>query len=229
MATSYRILHVDDNALTRELVELSLGLDPAFALLSCTDANEALNVAADWGPDLVLAEAKMPDTDGPALLARLRADPVTAKFPVVFLSACAEDGDVDAMRALGAAGVIAKPFDPATLALTLRRFLYSIRMNAAGYDFYERLRRDAATLAAFRGQLNAAPPAELQSFAHKLAGAAGVFNYRAVSAQASALEDAIIAVRAGCGAREAVAAKLDALLECIERASLSQLEPDRKH
>lgn len=219
MATSFRILHVDDNALTRELVALALSLDPAFVLLSCAGAREALRVATDWKPDLILCDVKLPDMDGPALLARLRAEAATARIPVVFTAAYAQTRDVEAMMASGAAGVIAKPFDPETLAPTLRRQLYSIRMNAAGYDFHERLRRDAASLAALRGRLNdGAAPDELQSFAHKLAGAAGVFNFRVVSAQAAALEDAVIAARAGCGAPEAVAANLDALIACIEQA-----------
>jgi len=120
--------------------------------------------------------------------------------------------------------MIAKPFDPETLAQSLRRQLYSIRMNTSGYDFHERLRRDAATLAEFRGQLNdGAPPDELRSFAHKLAGAAGVFNFRAVSALASALEEAVIAARTGCGTPETVAANLEALIACVERAKRDPL------
>jgi CheY-like chemotaxis protein len=216
--TSFRILHVDDNALTRDLVELSLARDPAFVLLSCADAREALRVAADWEPDLILCEATMPDMDGPEFLARLRAEAATARFPVVFLSAYAQARDVEAMKAQGAAGVIAKPFDPQGLALTLRQQLYAIRMQAASYDFHDRLRRDAATLAALRARVaGAVLPDELQFCAHKLAGAAAVFNFRAVSVQAAALEEAIIAARAGAGAPETVAAKLDALIECIER------------
>jgi CheY-like chemotaxis protein len=214
----FRILHVDDNALTRDLVDLSLARDPAFVLLSCAGAREALRVAADWEPDLILCEAAMPDMDGVEFLARLRAEAATARFPVVFLSAYAQARDVEAMKAQGAAGVIAKPFDPKALAQMLRQQLYAIRMNAAGYNFHERLRRDAATLAAFRGRLDgAAAPEELQFCAHKLAGAAAVFNFRAVSVQAAALEEAIIAARAGEGRPEAVAAKLNALIECIER------------
>ena len=219
MATSFRILHVDDNALTRHLVELSLARDPAFVLLSCAGAREALRVAADWQPDLILCEAEMPEMDGPEFLARLRAEAATAAFPVVFMSACTQPGDVDPLKSLGAAGVIDKPFDPQTLAETLRRLLYSLKMQAAGHNFHQRLQRDAATLALFRGRLgDAALPEELQSVAHKLAGAAGIYDFRAVSAQAAELEDAVLAARAGCGTREVVAVKLDALIDCMARS-----------
>lgn len=219
MATSFRILHVDDNALARELVERSLADDPAFLLLSCAGAGEALRVAADWEPDLILCEVAMPEMDGPEFLARLRAQGATARFPVVFTSAGAQAGEVAAMKSRGAADVLAEPFDPETLAQTLRRQIYSTKLNAAGQDFHERLRRDAATLASFRRRLDeAALSEELQTFAHKLAGAAGIYNFRAVSAQAAALENAVRAARAGRGARETVAAELDALIDCIAQS-----------
>lgn len=219
MATSFRILHVDGNALARELVERSLADDPAFLLLSCAGADEALRVVADWEPNLILCEAEMREMDGPEFLARLRAQGAAARFPVVFTSAGAQAGEVEAMKSRGAADVLAEPFDPKTLAQTLRRQIYAIKLNAAGEDFHARLRRDAVTLAAFRARLDeAALSEELQTFAHKLAGAAGIYNFRAVSAQAAALENAVRAARAGSGAREAVAAALDALIQCVARS-----------
>jgi CheY-like chemotaxis protein len=219
MTTSFRILHVDDDPLMRDVVDLSLALDPAFTVLSCATAREALAVVSDWQPDMIICDGNLPDVDGTALLARLRANPATDKFPVVFMSAQTSARETEAMKALGAAAVIAKPFDPAKLAETLRRHLHSIRLNAAGYDFSQRLRRDAAALAAYRRRIeDAALPEELQSFVHKLAGAAGIFNFGAVSATASALETAIIEARAGRGAPETVAANLDALLASMPQA-----------
>ncbi len=217
---SFRILHVDDDPLMREVVDIALGLDPAFIVMSCAGAREALAVVTDWAPDMILCDVMMPDMDGLALLLRLRASPLTAKFPVVFTTARAKAPEVDEMRALGAAAVIAKPFDPATFADTVRRHLQTIKLAASGYDFTDRLHNDAARLATFRDELRnganlSALPEELQSFAHKLAGAAGVFNYRAVSTTASALEDAVLERRAGRGAPGAIEANLDALLQCI--------------
>jgi len=45
--TAIRILHVDDEPDIREVVELSLGLDPVFAVRGCGSGTEALTVAAD--------------------------------------------------------------------------------------------------------------------------------------------------------------------------------------
>jgi CheY-like chemotaxis protein len=221
---SYRLLHVDDEPLMREVVEIALGLDPAFMLMSSASAQEALAVVLDWAPELILADVIMPEMDGLALLRRLRADPATAKFPLIFTTARGTQSEIDEMKALGAAAVIAKPFDPATLADTVRRHLQTIKLAATGFDFTDRLRNDAAALATFRdglrsGSSSSELPEKLQSFAHKLAGAAGIFNYHSVSAKASALEDCIIAQRAGRGAPGTIEANLDALLATIGQAS----------
>jgi CheY-like chemotaxis protein len=220
----YRILHVDDDPLMCEIVDIALGLDPAFMVMSCGGGREAIEVVLDWDPDLILCDVLMPEMDGPALLARLRADAATAKYPLIFTTAGGNPKDRDALKALGAAAVIGKPFDPQTLAGTVRRHLQSIKLAATGYNFGQRLQNDAARLAALREELrngaqSSAPPDELQSFVHKLAGAAGVFNYGGVSASASALADAIIEARAGRAAPDAIVVNLDALLYSIGTAS----------
>src|SRR5258708_7213037 len=113
---SVRVLHVDDEPDIREVVEISLGLDPAFALRSCASGKDALATTADWSPDLILLDVMMPDMDGPTTLLRLRERPRTAAVPIVFLTARTRVNEVDRFLSLGAAGVIAKPFDPLTLA-----------------------------------------------------------------------------------------------------------------
>ena len=60
----------------------------------------------------------MPAPDGPAVIARLKACEATANIPVAFLTG-ADDRDEE-LRALGAVGTIAKPFNPATLAAQVR-------------------------------------------------------------------------------------------------------------
>ena len=220
---SFRILHVDDDPLMRDVVELALGFDSEFMVMSCASGEEGLAAVPGWAPDLIILDVLMPGMDGPAMLARLREDPDTAKIPVIFITARAPAAERERLLALGAVAVIAKPFYPVKLAETVRRHLQSIKLAAAGYNFAQRLRGDAAMLASFRDKLrNGADssfvPDEFQSFVHKLAGAAGVFDFPAVSTMAASLEDAIIERRAGRGAPGMVESNLDALLESIERA-----------
>ena len=121
--TSLRILYVDDELDIREIVELSLRLDPASSVRSCASGSEALVIAADWLPDVILCDVMMPLMDGPATLARLRACPQTADIPVVFMTARAQTRELQHFKSLGAVGVIAKPFDPMTLANLVRGHL----------------------------------------------------------------------------------------------------------
>jgi CheY-like chemotaxis protein len=118
--SALRILHVDDEPDIREVVQISLGLDPDIALRACASGEEALVEAAEWSPDLILLDVMMPVMDGPATLAHLRDDPRTADIPVVFMTARAQTSEIEQFIALGARGVVSKPFEPMNLAALVR-------------------------------------------------------------------------------------------------------------
>ena len=120
---AYRLLHVEDEPDIREVVEMSLALDPAIVLKSCATGADALVTAAAWEPDIILMDVMMPVMDGAETLTHLRDDARTAKIPVVFMTARAQAREVEHFLSLGAAGVIPKPFDPMTLAAAVRAFL----------------------------------------------------------------------------------------------------------
>ena len=82
----------------------------------------------------------MPVMDGPQLLAHLREDARTAGIPVVFMTARAQSSEVAHFLSLGAAGVVAKPFDPLTLAKSVRAYVAieddpADRLNATPVQF----------------------------------------------------------------------------------------------
>jgi len=115
-----RILHVDDEPDIREIVDMSLGLNPEFEVREVGSGAEAIKAAAEWSPDLILLDVMMPKMDGPATLARLRDDPKTSAIPVLFMTARSQTPEVDRLKSLGARGVILKPFDPMRLADDVR-------------------------------------------------------------------------------------------------------------
>jgi two-component system OmpR family response regulator len=118
-----RILYIDDEADIREVAQMALELDPGFDVRTCASGAEGIDVARAWSPDLILLDVMMPLMDGPAVLGHLRAAPQTAAIPVVFITARTQVKEVDALRTLGARGVLAKPFDPMALAEQARAFL----------------------------------------------------------------------------------------------------------
>ncbi len=121
-----RILHVDDEADIREVVDISLRLEPNFEVRACASGPEALAAAAVWSPRLILLDVMMPGMDGPATLAQLRKEPQTAAIPVIFMTARVQAHELEHFIALGALGAIAKPFDPMTLADQVRRHLQAL-------------------------------------------------------------------------------------------------------
>jgi CheY-like chemotaxis protein len=118
-----RVLYVDDEPDIREVVELALGLDPSLWVRSCSSGTQALAAAADWSPDIILCDVVMPGLNGPETLARLRACPQTADIPFVFMTSRVQARELEQFKSLGAAGVIVKPFDPMTLADSVRSHL----------------------------------------------------------------------------------------------------------
>lgn len=120
---STRILYVDDEEDIREIALLALELDPALEVRACSSGEAALAVASTWTPALVLLDVMMPVMDGPATLMKLRELPQLEATPVVFITARTQAVERDRLLALGASGLIAKPFDPMTLAETVRTFL----------------------------------------------------------------------------------------------------------
>ncbi|TPI72577.1 response regulator [Mesorhizobium sp. B2-8-9] len=118
-----KILYVDDEDDIREIAQMSLELEPEFEVRSCASGAEALVEAAAWRPDLILLDVMMPDMDGPETLKRLAASQPTAPIPVVFITARTQSHEVERYLAMGAASVIAKPFDPLALAAEVKKLL----------------------------------------------------------------------------------------------------------
>ena len=221
--TALRVLHVDDEPDIREVVEISLGLDPGFSTRNCASGQEALRVAADWMPDIILLDVMMPVMDGAATLVCLRENPMTADIPVIFMTARAQSRELDLFRSLGAVGVIPKPFDPMTLAASVRGYIEPPRdrLGAMQSEFLLRVDRDLVTLAGHwltleNGTAVPASLAGIRQIAHGLAGAGGIFGFDKISDAAATLEEAVILKSGGSGTVEEIGSALDRVLACVE-------------
>ncbi len=118
-----KVLLVDDDPAIRMIVAAVLRAGPGgHEVREAGDGAGALAALAAERPDVVLLDYRLPDGDGAALLARLRVA-VGDLPPVVFLTGRDDAATVARLLALGARGVIPKPFDPERLPGRLERLL----------------------------------------------------------------------------------------------------------
>jgi two-component system OmpR family response regulator len=115
-----RILYVEDDPDIQAIAMMVLDSISGFAVEPCSSGSEALVKAVAFAPDLVLLDVMMPGMDGPETLKALRQFPELQKTPVVFMTAKVQPQEIQEYMALGAVGVIAKPFDPMTLTQQLQ-------------------------------------------------------------------------------------------------------------
>lgn len=118
-----RVLLVEDEDDIREVAALSLEAVQSWSVVAVGNGVDGVAAAVADPPDVVLLDVMMPGQDGPSTLAALRADPRTRDVPVVFLTAKTQRREQDELLALGAAGVLAKPFDPVTLGAQIAAVL----------------------------------------------------------------------------------------------------------
>ena len=126
-----RILVVDDDPSIRLLATAALESRDGFCVRCASTGQEGLQQALDEQPDLILLDQMLPDMAGSQLLERLRREPATEHQVVVFFTATSSDTDLAALRRLGAAGVIRKPFNPEKLPDQVARVLATHRQNRA--------------------------------------------------------------------------------------------------
>lgn len=115
-AVLQRVLYVEDDADIRTIASMALEVVGGLTLQACASGAEALQVADAFAPQLLLLDVMMPGMDGPTTLARLRERASTRDVPVIFMTAKVQAAEVEHYKALGALGVITKPFDPMALA-----------------------------------------------------------------------------------------------------------------
>ncbi len=122
MSNLVRTLYAEDEPDIREVVQFALE-DQDFELVSCASGRELLRQAPNLQPDLILLDVMMPDLDGTATLRQLRTLPHLANTPVIFMTAKVQPAEIERYRAMGACGVIIKPFNAMTLADEIRHLL----------------------------------------------------------------------------------------------------------
>ena len=116
-----RILVIDDEPVITEVLKITLEHVGGYTVDVCNSGSDALNHIPDFNPDLVLLDVMMPCMDGPTTFAKIRELSQSKTLPIIFCTAKVQPSEVDEFIALGAIGVISKPFDPMNVSNELGR------------------------------------------------------------------------------------------------------------
>lgn len=120
MSELERVLFVDDDPAIRDLIDVALTTVGGLTARGFASGEEAVAAAEAFDPQLLLLDVMMPDMDGPMTMAALKSLDGLCRAPAVFLTAKVHGKEVERLMGLGAVKVLAKPFDPMTLADDLR-------------------------------------------------------------------------------------------------------------
>uniref|UniRef100_E6PZM5 Response regulator receiver protein n=1 Tax=mine drainage metagenome TaxID=410659 RepID=E6PZM5_9ZZZZ len=120
---SRRILIIDDEDDIRQVAALSLETVAGWDIIVASTGAQGIQRALENLPDAILLDVMMPGMDGPTTFRELQKNPVTAKIPVILLTAKVQSADQRRFADLGVRAVLTKPFDPLTLSSQIERIL----------------------------------------------------------------------------------------------------------
>jgi signal transduction histidine kinase/CheY-like chemotaxis protein len=109
------VLYIEDNLANVTLVQRIVAQREGVEIIPAMQGRLGLELAREHLPALVLLDLHLPDISGDEVLQRLRDDPVTAKIPVVIVSADATPGQIQRLLNAGALAYLTKPIDVAEL------------------------------------------------------------------------------------------------------------------
>ena len=111
---SKRVLVADDDPVILRLIQVNLELE-GYDVILAHNGEEAVERAMSDVPDLVILDIMMPRLDGYQACERLKSEDSTSAIPIVFLSAKAQQADIDRGKEYGVEDYLTKPFDPTEL------------------------------------------------------------------------------------------------------------------
>lgn len=124
----YKVLIAEDEADIRRLISFNLERESYDTLLA-GDGEEAVLIAYNKIPDLIILDLMLPKMDGFSVFKELRLDSRTKDIPVIMLTAKAQLDDVIAGLEMGADDYLTKPFSPKELVLRVKALLKRVKTS----------------------------------------------------------------------------------------------------
>ncbi len=146
MRTPARVLIVDDNPMNVDILQTRLA-SHGYETTTASDGEEALAIAKEKQPDLILLDIMMPKMDGLEVCRELKRDPTLPFMPIILVTAKSESKDIVAGLEAGGDEYLTKPVDQAALVARVKSML---RMKA----LYDQVQEQAARLEGQTAQLS---------------------------------------------------------------------------
>jgi len=128
-----KILIAEDNAVNRELLRELLEMHD-HTVIEAVNGEEALRMAEESKPDILLLDLGMPVLDGYGTIREIRENPKFAGLPVLAVTAYAMQGDKERILSCGFDGYLSKPINPTLLFQELERLLSQVEKGTgSGY------------------------------------------------------------------------------------------------
>lgn len=121
-----KVCYVEDDEDIQRIARLALERVGKMEVAIVGDPTAAIETILAFQPDVVLLDWMMPVIDGPTLFRKMREMDALRSMPVVFITAKASQRELDELRAMGASGVLSKPFSPKDLPEQLRAIWRSL-------------------------------------------------------------------------------------------------------
>jgi two-component system, OmpR family, response regulator len=203
------ILCVDDDPDICEVVQATLCLVAGLDVHTAGSGEQAIDLAYEHRPDLILMDVMMPGLDGPATLKRIRNSTLINDIPLIFLTAKVLPTEIAHFLHLGAIGVIRKPFDPIKLGDELlalwegndsaREVIgtqnaqspVQTRIDSLAESFLQRTRGDAVRLTEMFELVRAGDWSilkDVERIGHSISGSGAMFGFPQLSAAGEAIE-----------------------------------------
>ena len=119
-----RLLYVEDNRLNALLFEEMLHSCPEIELRIAEEGGQALELAVQWHPEVLVLDARLPDTTGLDLLPRMRALPGLATVPAYMCSADTSPEDIASAREAGFDDYWVKPLNIQSIVAALKELAH---------------------------------------------------------------------------------------------------------
>lgn len=120
MSELKKILYAEDEPDIQSIAQMSLEMMGGYEIHTCQDGQQAIDTVPSFQPDLLLFDVMMPHKDGPTAFKEIRSIAGFENIPVVFMTAKVQNHEIKEYLDMGAIDVISKPFDPMSLAESIK-------------------------------------------------------------------------------------------------------------